>query len=154
MSWRPVRVTVTVTFIVMICAVLAETLLPAVHVANAQATDQQRLQGTWECIATLRDGKQVRDYVGVRAVIEDNRLTWHFPQADGSERVVKATFAIDPSQNPKHFDWYPEGGGRSHHRLYILEGDTLIWSDDLGNAPRPAHFNAGRWQFVTRRVKG
>ena len=114
-------------------------------------SDEERLQGTWVCIITLKDGKQVADFIGVRAVMQGNRLTWHFPGPGGSERVGKATFSIDASQNPKHFNWQEANAPRVHRRLYVQEGDVLIWSANLGDGPLPPHFSAGQWQFVMRR---
>jgi hypothetical protein len=42
--------------------------------------DQDRIQGTWECIATPQNGKQVEKYVEVRAAMQGDRLTWTFPE--------------------------------------------------------------------------
>jgi len=115
--------------------------------------DQQRIQGTWLCIATLNDGKQVTKYVGVRAVMQGNRLTWFFPQPDGKMQTTEALFQIDVSQNPKHFDWYlKQKSDQIHKRLYILEDDVLIWSTNLGTEDRPESFSTGRWQFVMKRL--
>ena len=117
-------------------------------------SDQELIQGTWECIATLKDGKQVETYVGVRAVIQDKNLTWIFPQPDGKTKTVKATFQLDSGKNPKYFDWSPaDNPSEVHKRLYVLQGDTLLWSTNLGKESRPESFTAGEWLFVMKRVK-
>jgi uncharacterized protein (TIGR03067 family) len=118
-------------------------------------SDQELIQGTWECVATLQDGKQVNRYVGVRAIMRGDRLTWVFPQPGGKRQVVKAGFRLDPGQNPKHFDWFPEARPTEvHKRLYVLGDGVLLWSTNLGAEARPGSFTAGRWQFVMKRVAG
>ena len=100
-------------------------------------SDQAVIQGTWEFVATLQDGKQVQRYVGVQAIMRGNMLTWIFPQPGGKPQVQKAVFRLDPSKNPKHFDWHPAGRPREvHRRLYVLAGDTLLWSTGLGTGRR------------------
>jgi uncharacterized protein (TIGR03067 family) len=142
--------------------VLLPPLLMVAFPANAlradgkdrTAGDQKRIQGTWECISTFKDGKPVQMYVGVRAVMQGKRLTWIFPQADGTTQTARGFFKLDPTKKPKHFDWYLEGKPKEiHRRLYTLKCDRLRWSTNLGKGPRPKTFDAGRWQFVMRRVK-
>jgi len=117
------------------------------------AADWNRLQGAWECVETLKDGKSVPMYVGVRAVIKDNTLTWLFPR-NGKFFEVKATFKIDSSKSPKQFDWTPDGKKEVHMRLYELDGNMLKWSTNLGaDTPRPAKFSEGKWQFTMKRLK-
>jgi uncharacterized protein (TIGR03067 family) len=119
-----------------------------------EKTDQELIQGTWECVITIKEGKQVDQYVGVRAIMQGNRLTWIFPQRDGTTRTTKAVFTLDTTKNPKCFDWYTEDKpAQVHKRLYILEGDTLTWSTNLGMEARPESFEAGKWQFIMKRVK-
>lgn len=137
---------------VLVVTALSTTMSLAAEPGKARS-DQELLQGTWECVSTLKDGKKVKTYVGVRAIFQGNRLTWIFPQPDGTTKTAKAIFTIDPEQSPKHFDWYLEGKpAEVHRRLYTLEGDTLRWSTNLGTEPRPATFDAGQWQFTMRRV--
>ena len=124
-----------------------------VEAQETPKSDQELIQGTWECVTTLKEGKQVQQYVGVRAILQGSRLTWIFPQPDGTKKSARAIFVLDPSKNPKWFDWYVEAKpAEIHKRLYTLEGDTLVWSTNLGTGPRPESFNAGKWQFVVKRV--
>jgi uncharacterized protein (TIGR03067 family) len=117
-------------------------------------SDQQRIEGAWVCVATLKEGRQVNDFVGVKAVMKGDRLTWHFPQADGTFRKQEAVFSIDPSQNPKHYDWHlVESPQKIHRRLYVLEGDTLLWADDLVKPERPESFSNCQYQYVMQRVR-
>lgn len=117
--------------------------------------DEELIQGTWVCIAALKDGKETDQFVGVRAVMRGNRLTWSFPSRDGSTRTEIASFTLDTTQNPKHFDWNSETKpGENHKRLYVLRGDVLLWSTNIGaqRSIRPETFKAGQWLFVMKRV--
>ena len=122
--------------------------------AEAQeGSDQALIQGTWQCVKTIKEGKQVDQYVGVRAIIQGNSLTWVFPQPDGTTRTTKAIFVLDATKDPKWFDWYAEDKPTQvHKRLYTLEGDSLTWSTNLGTEGRPESFSAGKWQYIMKRV--
>jgi uncharacterized protein (TIGR03067 family) len=138
----------------LLLAALALQLCPA---ASAQETDRDKLQGTWVCETTVENGKETKNYVGVRGVIDGEYLTWHYPRKDGSYVVKSGTFRIDRADELKHFDWwYLESPDLVDRRLYTLEGDTLRWSTNLGRKTtktRPATFDAGRYQFTMKRVK-
>jgi uncharacterized protein (TIGR03067 family) len=116
-------------------------------------SDQDQLQGTWVCVATLLDGKPVDTYVGVRAVSAGDDLTWYFPRRDGTYIEQKNKFRIDPSQQPKHFDWWvtdqPDSVDR---RIYAVEGDVLRMATNLDIATRPSTFVSARWQFTIHRI--
>ena len=117
-----------------------------------------KLKGTWVCVATLRDGAEVKSYVGVKAVIEGDSLTWYFPQKDGSYREQRNKFRIGPTKEPKHFDWWRvddkgESTGRVDPRLYSISGDEFRWATNLDFKTRPKTFDSARWQFTTKRVK-
>lgn len=114
--------------------------------------DQKLLQGTWECVATLRDGQPVNNYIGVRAVIEGDRLTWHFPRSDGTKLTQVARFKLDQTQNPRHLDWWDEKTPEKiHRRLYSLDGDTWKMADHL-TGTRPTSFAEAKWQFTSKRI--
>ncbi len=140
-------------FRTFLIAGVAGWLVAVTPAAADGKSDLKKLQGTWECVETLKDGKRVAMYVGVRAIIKGNTLTWLFPK-DGKFTAVKATFTIDATKDPKHFDWRPNGTKEVHKRLYQLDGDRLKWSTNLGpKAPRPTKFSEGRWQFTMKRLK-
>ncbi len=116
--------------------------------------DQELIQGVWICVKTTHDGKRVGNYVGVRIILDGDNLTWHFPRPDGTEKDEEARFRLQPAENPKHFDWFPKDDAfEVHKRLYVLEGDTLKMSANLGTKPRPATFAEGAWQFTCRRIR-
>ncbi len=119
---------------------------------SAVQTDEQLLQGAWECVAVSKHGQASEQYVGVLAIFEEHNLTWLFPQPNGTRTVVNASFKLDTSQTPKHFDWIASGENDIHQRLYLLEGDRLKWSTNLGIKPRPENFESGKWQFECKRI--
>ena len=136
----------------ILIAGVAAQLVVVTPAAADDKSDLKKLQGAWECVETLKDGKRVDTYVGVRAIIKDNTLTWLFPK-DGKFTAVKATFKIDSTKDPKHFDWTPAGKTEVHKRLFQFDGDRLKWSTNLGdNTPRPTRFSEGKWQFTMKRV--
>ena len=138
----------------LLALVVLSWLVIAVACQAQEKNDQDLIQGTWECVTTIKEGKQVQEHVGVRAIMQGNSLTWIFPQPDGTTRSTKAIFVLDTTKNPKYFDWYTEDKPTLiHKRLYILEGDTLTWSTNLGAEERPESFTAGKWQFTMRRVR-
>lgn len=137
---------------ILIASVAGWLVVPTPAAADDKS-DLEKLQGTWECVETLMDGKPVDMYVGVRAIIKDNTLTWLFPK-DAKFTEVKATFTIDSTKDPKHFDWIPNGKQEVHKRLYEFDSNRLKWSTNLGaNTPRPAKFSEGKWQFTMKRLK-
>ena len=116
-------------------------------------SDSETLQGSWVCTATLKDGKPVQAYVGVKAVIEGNRMTWYFPQKDGSYREQKNTIRIDATRKPGHFDWWKDNSKSVDLRLYEITGpDEFRWATNLDYKTRPQSFKASRWQFTCKRT--
>jgi uncharacterized protein (TIGR03067 family) len=120
---------------------------------GAATSDSQQLQGTWVCTATAKEGNEIQDFVGVRALIKDDELTWFFPQPDGTYRRQQAKFRIDPTQRPKHFDWWADDKpDAADLRIYSLAADELRWATNLDRKTRPATFEAGLWQFTMKRA--
>jgi uncharacterized protein (TIGR03067 family) len=116
-------------------------------------TDLKSLQGTWLCVATTKDGDSVNSYVGVRAIIEGENLTWYFPQKDGSYREQQNKFRVNNSSEPKHFDWWPVDKPESvDRRIYSISGNVLRMATNLDYKTRPATFESAQWQFTVRRV--
>ncbi|MBV9126036.1 MAG: TIGR03067 domain-containing protein [Planctomycetes bacterium] len=125
--------------------------------AGEEKLDQDLLQGTWECVATLHDGKQVQNFVGTMGIINGNHLTFIFNPKDppSKQRIQKMTFKIDPNQNPKQFDWtQADTSGKFGRRLYVLAGDILIWCANSPETQQPASWNTGHWLYICRRVRG
>ena len=121
-------------FLVRVVAVVVWLILPVIGYGGDQPrSDQEQIQGSWVCVAALKDGKEVDQFVGVRAVMRGNQLTWTFPLRDGTTRTETATFTLDTTPNPKHFDWSSDAKpAEMHRRLYVLRGDVLLWSTNIG----------------------
>lgn len=138
------------------CLIALVCLLPAglPTLAADNAKDKELLQGTWVCVVTLKDGQAVETYVGVRAKIEGDTLTWYFPQKDGSYREQKNSYRIDSSKNPKHFDWWiaDKTPISPDFRLFTVTDGQLRMLTNLDYKTRPATFEAGKWQFTCKRV--
>lgn len=127
----------------------------AASLMRLEASDSQMLQGTWVCAATTREGKPLETYVGVRAVIQGESMTWYFPRTDGTIREQHVRFRIDPQQTPKHFDWWPLDDPTSIDlRVYSVTRDELRWGTQLDFKTRPETIESARWQFMMRRAEG
>jgi uncharacterized protein (TIGR03067 family) len=82
-----------------------------------------RLEGTWETVEMIRDGKARED-------AKDDTVTF-----DGDKMTIKTktgehtgTCKLDPSKKPKSIDITPNDGpekGNVHLGIYSLEGDSL-----------------------------
>lgn len=128
--------------------------------ANDNAEDRsdrsvlERLQGEWLCIETLEDGEPSQRYLGVRAVIEKDRLTWKFPEEDGSMRRQEAAFRLKPDVAPVHFDWWNlEARENVEQRLVeFTDRDQFRWASNAGRQ-RPTSFDAARFVFVMAKIE-
>jgi uncharacterized protein (TIGR03067 family) len=121
--------------------------------AKPAGADQNLLTGKWVCILTLKDGEPVDNYVGVRAVIDADNLTWFFPEQDGTVREQKSKFRIDPEKNPKEFDWWqPEKAESKDLRIFTVNEKLLRWATNLDGKTRPATFDSAKWQFTMKRM--
>lgn len=121
--------------------------------AKPPTAELEALRGTWICALSTQDGEAVESYLGVKAVIDGEDLTWYLPEPDGKTRETKSRFRIDPTQSPKHFDWWAVDKPESPDlRVYSLSGNTLRWGTNLDGKTRPESFDAARWQFTMKRV--
>jgi uncharacterized protein (TIGR03067 family) len=121
--------------------------------AEPARSDLELLRGAWVCVATMKDGEAVENYVGVRAVIEGDQLTWFFPNPDGTYREQKNKFRIDAHAQPKQFDWWPvDQPDAVDRRIYTVSDTSLRMAANLDGKTRPKSFESARWQFVCRRM--
>lgn len=145
------------SIVALSCAALGMTFLVSPWaLAQGPGSDLQKLQGTWVCVATSKEGNVVKAYVGVKAVIKGNELIWYFPQKDGSIREQKNQFRIDPTKNPKHFDWWRSDKTEANAdlRLYAFtDNNTMRWATNLDYKTRPTSFDEAKWVFTTKRVQ-
>jgi uncharacterized protein (TIGR03067 family) len=97
--------------------------LAALAAGDVVQTELNKFEGTWQLVASVRDGKETpKDVVAkVRVVIKDGKHTVHF----GDEIAAKnIPFTVDPTKNPKtSVDTLPDG--KQIKGIYKLEGDML-----------------------------
>jgi uncharacterized protein (TIGR03067 family) len=137
-------------FLASLFSLIGASSLPADEPAK---TDQELLQGTWICTATIKDGQPSTAYVGVKAVFDGANMVWHFPMKDGTYQTKKCGFRIDPTKSPKHFDWWGLDKPQSvEYRLYSVTATELRWSTQLDYKTRPQALDQGKWQFTMKRV--
>ena len=77
--------------------------------AEAVKQEYKRLNGTWECVRVVSDGKEVplpKDKLTV--TIKDGKYT-----VKAGKGVVEGTFKLDPTTNPKSLDGTPSSGPSS-----------------------------------------
>jgi uncharacterized protein (TIGR03066 family) len=85
--------------------------------------DAQTLQGTWELVSEVIDGKKT-DLAGPRAewVFRDDRVTDRL----GGKELFRTGYRLLPSSDPKGFDLMERDGKRvANAAIYTLEGDTF-----------------------------
>jgi len=108
------------------------------------------LQGTWQLISAIKDGKQTPDenVRKIRVIIKDGKHSVYF----GDEMIVKGiSFVVDPTKNPKaSTDTLPDG--RRIEGIYRLEGDTLTTCVAEAGKPRPLQFESNPESGHTLRV--
>lgn len=115
--------------------------------------DHARLQGTWVCVETLRNGAPVATWVGVKALFDGDNLTWFYPRSDGTYSESKCQYTIDSAAQPRHFDWHAlDAPQKVDQRLYKVDGDTLRMATDLSFKSRPVSFEMAVWRFKCVRV--
>lgn len=130
-------------------AVLTQTLDEA-----AIKAELQRLDGTWQLVSAVKDGKETpRDIVTkIRVVIKDGKHSVYF----GDKAAVKEIpFVADPGNNPATtVDTLPNG--QKILGIYKLNGDMLTSCVAEPDRERPTEFasrpGSGHTLRVFRRV--
>jgi uncharacterized protein (TIGR03067 family) len=82
----------------------------------------KRLNGTWEMVRVVVDGKEQQEEVTV--TLKDAKYTAQV----GDEVVDEGTFKLDPTTTPKSLDITPTSGpekGKTSLGLYEVKGDNL-----------------------------
>lgn len=113
-------------------------LVSFLFTAPAPTGDAQRLQGTWNVVEAVVNGKTATEGAlkGAKVVFAGNKMTLIslVPiNEDKPERIEdrrEFTFKLDPSKTPKAIDVKAENGPfkkEMHYNpsIYSLEGDTL-----------------------------
>jgi len=85
--------------------------------------DLEKLQGTWQLVSGVVDGKKLPDkeVKNTQIIIKDN--TFVLPNASGVGTSPKGTFIINPNSDPKQVDSTatdgPNVGRGSTHRIKL-----------------------------------
>ena len=90
-------------------------------------TDIEKLQGTWQLVSGVVDGKKLPDkeVKNTQIIIKDN--TFVLPNASGVGTSPKGTFIINPNSDPKQVDSTATDGpnvGKVSLGIYEFEGDS------------------------------
>ena len=113
-------------------------VLPAALLRADEPTKGDKdLDGTWEAVSALRDGKEQPQPPGDKIVvtIKGNSLTFKI----GDESHT-ATITVDASQTPKAIDLTPDDGpqkGKTMKAIYEVKGDELKVCHGEPDADRP-----------------
>jgi len=120
-------------------------------IPDAITEEIKKFQGTWKQIACERDG--VADSVDEfgwepKSTFTDD--TFIVTLADGSI-VIKGTFKLDPTREPKAIDWTDTFGvdaGKTFLAIYSLEGDQLVFCAADEGQERPTEFRTRLGQVL------
>jgi len=115
---------------------LTFTLLAGAAVGSDEKTgDKDNIQGSWNFVTVEGNGEKVpAKKVKGKIIITATKITFTFEKEE-------ASYKLDPSKKPKHFDLVAEG--KTIPGIYLLEGDNLklCW-DASDKAIRPTKFNS------------
>lgn len=139
-----------------LCAVL---LLPLSfsRAGDRPATADRELEGTWEAVSFVRDGKEEPQAPGkVLLTFRGNAMTLG---AGGA--ALKATARADATKTPRWIDLAYENGperGKTVRGVYEVRGDTLRICHGDADKARPAAiasepgtgYRVGNWQRVRK----
>lgn len=136
-------------------------LLPSVIVAvlvmaaPAGAEQPHSLKGKWKVVSADREGKPIKQYIGVVVAFEDDRYTAQLPNGDKGEADVK----LDTAKKPWTIDMTPHYGpndGKLFKGICKIEGDTMTLCRGDAEKERPTEFSSkpgtGQTVIVFKRV--
>jgi uncharacterized protein (TIGR03067 family) len=140
-------------------ALLALVALTATAVAFAADDDAQAkkdlkaLEGTWEYVSQVSDGKEVE-----KEKLEGIRLTvtaegkWQLKKDD--KVLLEGTGKLDPSKKPKAADWTitTEGDLKDKVALGIYDVTKDTWKHCFATEKRPEKFGSEEGSKVTNAV--
>ena len=120
----------------------------AVLVAASQArsgetakADLDRLQGTWQLVSAMHDGKALPDDAVRRTTIVFRGDAFRFPGAAEQATSKEGTVTVDPAKSPKAMDARsPEG--EVLRGIYEIDGDRHASCFAPAGRARPADFRS------------
>ncbi len=114
---------------------LAAVLLMGAGKKDEEAgTNKQMIQGTWEYVSAVRDGKPYENPIGVRITFAGDKVT----RIIGKE-THEHGYKLDPKKDPKQVSLIRTSNGKTEVStgIYRLKGDTLTWCFNLPGKPIP-----------------
>src|ERR1700720_3417383 len=108
-----------------VSAFVALLLLPAALLRADAPKGDKDLDGDWEMVSTVRDGKDVAPPGEGKALLTINGDSVTFKMGDMSH---KGTIKVDASKTPKTLDLMPADGpqaGKTLVGIYEVKGDEL-----------------------------
>ena len=118
-----------------LAVVLAAVLLIGAGKKNEEAeTDKQMIQGTWEYVSALRDGKPYQGPIGVRITFVGDKVRRII-----ETRTHEHGYKLHPKEDPKQVSLIRIGNGKTEVStgIYRLKADTLTWCFNLPGRPIP-----------------
>ena len=105
-------------------------------------TDPQRLQGVWQLVRLVNDGKEAPENE-----VRDGRLELTdtaFRSECAGPLFRESTYTIDPTGDPRRLDFTNEGNAVPHvcQGIYRFEGEQLALCYPRSGAERPARFES------------
>jgi uncharacterized protein (TIGR03067 family) len=125
--------------------------------AEAVKQEWKLLNGTWEAVSAVLDGKKMpAPKEKVTVTLRDGKYT----VKQGDKVVAEGTGKIDPTTSPKSVDVTPSSGpdkGKTVLAIYEVKGDTQRVCFARPGKPRPKTFEAkkgsGDALYTHKRVK-
>jgi uncharacterized protein (TIGR03067 family) len=125
--------------------------------AEAVKQEWKRLNGTWEFVRGVADGKEgLPPKEKATSTVEDGKYTIKA----GGKVVMEGTFKLDPTTSPKSLDDTPSRGpnkGKTYPAIYEVKGDTLRVCIAQPGKPRPkaleSKAGSGHTLITYKRVK-
>jgi uncharacterized protein (TIGR03067 family) len=108
----------------------------------AVRTDSQRLQGVWQLVWLINDGKQASENEVRDVQLELTDTAFRSDCAGALFR--ESTYTIDPTRDPRRLDFTSRGNFAPHvcQAIYRFEGDQLVLCYPGSGAERPARFES------------
>jgi uncharacterized protein (TIGR03067 family) len=123
----------------------------------ADDKDQEKVQGTWQRVSMVVDGKEVpaEDVKAQQLTIKGNRYTLRI-----GKQSREGTLKLDSSKKPREVDIKSASGpnaGKVLKGIYELDGDTFKYCIAAPGKDRPTEFpskpGTGQALAVNKRVK-
>ena len=115
-------------------ALAASLLIGAEPKPEGAETDRRTIQGTWEYVSALRDGKPYKPPIGVRITFAGDKVRRVI-----GEKTHEHGFKLDPKKNPKQISLIRTVNGKAEVStgIYRLEADSITWCFNLPGRPIP-----------------